>query len=125
MSNTQTLFFVYNANSGLLNSALDSMHKLFSPATYNCHLCAITHGYFGAKKEWETGVKQLNYAVEYFHKNEWIELYPQFKNKKERQFPSVYVCSNGGIKEVLSAAKLEGMSLLELINELKNLKQLN
>ena len=123
MSKTpRTLFFVYNANSGLLNSAFDSLHKLFSPQTYSCHLCAITHGYFGAKKEWEQCVKELEYAVEYFHKDEWIELYPEFKNKKDKKFPAVYICSNGGNKEILSAEQLEEMNLADLIKVLKELK---
>ncbi len=126
MSKTpRTLFFVYNANSGVLNSALDSMHKLLSPQTYKCSLCTITHGYFGAKKEWEIGITQLNYAIEYFHKDEWVELYPEFKKRRDQQFPSIYMCFNSGVKEILSAKQLEGMTLIDLIDILKNLKPIH
>jgi len=36
------LIFVYNANGGLVNSWLDTAHKIVSPSTYSCSLCAIT-----------------------------------------------------------------------------------
>jgi hypothetical protein len=36
------LVIVYNANEGLLAGAMDSLHKLFAPASYPCKLCALT-----------------------------------------------------------------------------------
>ena len=47
------LIFVYNANSGLWNAALDSMHKIISPDTYNCKLCQITYGTFSEMPDWK------------------------------------------------------------------------
>jgi hypothetical protein len=38
------LLFVYNADSGLAAALFDSAHKLLSPQTYACNLCALTHG---------------------------------------------------------------------------------
>lgn len=38
------LVIVYNANAGLLAGAMDSLHKLFAPASYPCKLCALTYG---------------------------------------------------------------------------------
>ncbi|NJM95354.1 MAG: GTPase, partial [Acaryochloridaceae cyanobacterium CSU_5_19] len=40
------LIFVYNANSGGINTALDIAHKLLSPSTYRCNLCRLTHDTF-------------------------------------------------------------------------------
>ena len=37
------LVFVYNANAGLVAGMLDSVHKVVSPATYPCSLCAVTY----------------------------------------------------------------------------------
>ena len=44
MDRGASLLFVYNADSGFFNTLADIGHKLFSPATYPCQLCAITHG---------------------------------------------------------------------------------
>ncbi|WP_241234677.1 hypothetical protein [Nonlabens ponticola] len=46
------LIFVYNANSGRINSWLDSAHKIISPSTYQCKLCELTHGAFTEHDEW-------------------------------------------------------------------------
>jgi len=50
---SRKLIFVYNANSGKLNSLLGSAHKLFSPKTYSCNLCALTHYLFHENTQWE------------------------------------------------------------------------
>ena len=42
MASNDSLLFVYNADSGFFNTLADIGHKLFSPATYPCQLCAIT-----------------------------------------------------------------------------------
>lgn len=122
MSNSKTLFFVNNANSGLLNLTLDSIHKILSPKTYSCNLCSITHGYFGELKAWKDFTEQCNYTIEYFHKDEWKELYPEFNNKTRNQFPAVYICSNGGLKEIISSEALQGMQLNDLISKVNALK---
>ena len=36
-----TLVFVYNADSGVFNALADAAHKIFSPRTYACNLCAL------------------------------------------------------------------------------------
>ena len=38
---------IYNADGGLVNGALDLLHKTFSPATYACRLCDVTYGPLG------------------------------------------------------------------------------
>ena len=46
------LVIVYNANEGLLAGAMDSLHKLFAPASYPCKLCALTYGLLSMRGEW-------------------------------------------------------------------------
>ncbi|MBU0498608.1 MAG: hypothetical protein KJ558_05035 [Gammaproteobacteria bacterium] len=53
------LLFVYNADSGLFNTLADIGHKIFSPGTYQCDLCALTHGYFQERIEWRAFVESL------------------------------------------------------------------
>ena len=70
-----TLVFVYNADSGLVNTLLDIGHKIVSPQTYNCNLCAITHSTFKMRDEWKQFVAQLNCPVEFLHRDELAERY--------------------------------------------------
>ena len=69
------LIFVYNANSGLFNSLTDTAHKLFSPETYSCNLCAITYGSFGMKKDWKEFLKSIDIPMEFLHRNELKKKY--------------------------------------------------
>ena len=43
------LIFIYNAKSGIVNEFLDFAHKIASPSTYNCNLCAISYDNFMSK----------------------------------------------------------------------------
>jgi len=64
------LVFVYNADSGLFNSLADLAHKIFSPQTYQCNLCAITYSAAGMKKEWKDFLDQLDVPMEFLHRDE-------------------------------------------------------
>jgi hypothetical protein len=64
------LLFVYKADSGLFNTATDIAHKIFSPETYECNLCALTHGYFTIRKEWEGFIRELGLPTEFLHRDE-------------------------------------------------------
>lgn len=69
------LVFVYNADSGLVNTLLDIGHKIVSPQTYSCNLCAITHSTFKMRDEWKQFVEQLGCQVEFLHRDELAERY--------------------------------------------------
>jgi len=64
------LVFVYNADSGLFNAATDMAHKIFSPGTYDCNLCALTHSTFGMRRDWKTFLEQLERPFEFLHADE-------------------------------------------------------
>ena len=65
-----TLVFVYNAESGLFNAVADAAHKVFSPQTYACNLCALTHSYFGMRGEWKQFLESLRRPIEFLHADE-------------------------------------------------------
>lgn len=78
-----TLIFIYNADSGLFNTMTDIAHKMFSPSTYSCNLCAITHGLLSEKQAWRQFIEQLEWPVEFLHRDEYeshyhdkLEAYP-------------------------------------------------
>ena len=121
----QTLFIVYNANSGLFNGAMDSVYKLISPASYSCQLCSITHGYFGAKESWKNFVTQL--------RNDGVNIRVLYKDDLKNwplhfsQIPGVYTLNNGELSLSVDANQLESMkSSEELVQYLRvQLDQLN
>ena len=65
-----TLIFVYNADSGLFNTLADVAHKIFSPATYACNLCALTHTTFGMRQGWKSFLETLDCPLEFLHADE-------------------------------------------------------
>lgn len=65
-----SLVFVYNADSGVFNALSDIAHKIFSPETYACNLCALTHTNFAMRSEWKRFVETLPMPVEFLHADE-------------------------------------------------------
>lgn len=70
------LIFVYNADSGLFNTLADIGHKIFSPQTYACELCALTHGYFRERGPWRAFVESLPLTCEFLHRDEFRQRHP-------------------------------------------------
>ena len=66
----EKLIFAYNAESGILNSVKDLLHKNFSPETYACRLCALTYDNFGMIREWKDFTRSLNIPTEFLHRDE-------------------------------------------------------
>ncbi|HYG10254.1 MAG TPA: hypothetical protein VD835_09920 [Pyrinomonadaceae bacterium] len=64
------LVFVYNAESGLFNTLSDVAHKILSPETYACNLCALTHTAFGMRREWREFLESLDARLEFLHADE-------------------------------------------------------
>ena len=69
------LIFVYNADSGIFNTLADAAHKIFSPKTYSCNLCAITYSNLGMKSEWKAFIEKLPIKSEFLHKDQLREQY--------------------------------------------------
>ncbi len=105
----KTLIFVYNADSGLWNGALDVMHKVFSPKTYSCNLCGITYGALSVKKEWAEFIEKLPLETDFLHRDEFQK---QFDNKAE--LPAVFLTENDAIEPFISAQEMNQMDLKEL-----------
>jgi hypothetical protein len=71
------LLFVYNADSGLLNATVDFFHKIISPATYACSLCAVTYGKQGMRPDWREFVAELPVKTTFLHRDELRKLHPE------------------------------------------------
>lgn len=108
------LIFVYNANSGLFNSLTDIAHKIFSPETYSCNLCALTHSNFGMRKEWKRFVESLDQRIEFLHSDELKSKY----GVEEASLPAIFREENGKAKEWITA---EEINSCQTIGALENL----
>lgn len=75
MDKASALIFVYNAESGLFNLLTDMAHKAFSPETYRCQLCALTHTNFGMRKDWKRFLETLHRPLEFLHADELRQRY--------------------------------------------------
>ena len=79
------LIFVHNADGGTLNAIMDSAHKLFAPSTYQCSLCAITHGMLTMRHEWKDYVRNLPYETRFYHRDGFRQEWPNQQAKLPAQ----------------------------------------
>jgi hypothetical protein len=114
--NTSDLIFVYNANSGIFNAIMDSLHKTFSPKTYNCNLCAITYTSVSMKKQWKDFISKLNVPVLFLHRDELNKKYGII----DLQLPVLLTTRGNHFDVLLSAERLNEIKHLEdLIEQVK------
>ncbi len=114
------MLFVYNADSGRLNSWLDIGHKLLSPDTYSCNLCSLTHGLLTEREEWRNYRESASDELVFLHRDEFEREcgegcafnYPVILREQE----------GGGYETLLSAEEIDGFGeLAELIERLQRL----
>ena len=92
--NEPILVFVYNADSGLVSTLLDIGHKIVSPQTYSCNLCALTHSTFSMRDEWKQFVAQLNCPIEFLHRDELAEQY----GLRDVPLPAIFLKTETGLQ---------------------------
>lgn len=76
VSSAPQLLFVYNADSGVFNLFADIGHKIFSPETYSCSLCALTHGYLQERGQWRSFIDGLACRCDFLHRDEFRAAHP-------------------------------------------------
>lgn len=111
-----SLVFVYNADSGLFNTLSDIAHKLFSPQTYACNLCAITHTPLGMRDEWKEFIEQLDVPVEFLHRDELQKQY----GMTHLRLPAILLREKAQPREWITA---EDINRCRSITDLKSLIQ--
>ena len=113
-TNSSKLIFVYNADSGLFNSLTDTAHKLLSPDTYSCNLCAITYGSFGMQKEWKEFLKSLNCSLEFLHRNELLMKF----DISNVSLPAVFLNSNNSLHLLIDSHSINKCKTIDDLKEL-------
>ena len=107
------LLFVYNADGGLLPGLKDMFHKILSPATYSCSLCAVTYGATSMRPEWKEFVRNLPVPVEFLHRDEFVRAYPQWR---EQALPAAFAeTETGELTPLIEAPEMDAADLNQLM----------
>jgi hypothetical protein len=108
------LVFVYNADSGVFNALADAAHKIFSPDTYACNLCALTHTAFGMRGEWKHFLEGLGVPLEFLHADELKSRY----GLEGVPLPAVFEKDDGGLKVLADADAINDCRTLDDLKRL-------
>ena len=110
------LIFIYNAKSGLVNEFLDFAHKIVSPSTYNCNLCALSYGNFSMKKKWSDYISSLPVKSTFTYKDKVSEY--GYDNIK---LPSIIFKDKSKSKVIISSEEINKLKKIDhLINILSD-----
>ena len=110
------LLFVYNADGGVVERTLDYLHKLTSPATYSCSLCALTYGTLGMRAPWREFVERQPYRIDFLHRDEFIR---EHRELAHLPLPAVLATVPGSLpRVVVSSGHLDAVPTLEVLQGL-------
>lgn len=101
MTGSPTLMFVYNADGGIFSAVSDAVHKLLSPATYPCSLCAVSYGAVAMRPEWRAFLESLPQAKTFHHRDDFRRAYPGLNIA----LPAILLASAGRPPEILVDAE--------------------
>jgi hypothetical protein len=97
----------------------DSAHKLLSPTTYDCQICALTHGFAGPRAQWSAFLKTLDVPMEFIHRDEFRRRFPQIVDSTA--LPAIFRQHDGALTSLLDGTVLRGMTdldgLMEFVRE--------
>ena len=112
------LLFVYNADSGRLNTLLDIAHKAISPKTYQCSLCALTHDVFSERQTWKAFREASDHQLDFLHRDEF-----EAKHPPQESYPVILQVDDANENSPLfTSAQLDAFkSLDELIAALQEI----
>jgi hypothetical protein len=103
------LVFVYNADSGMFNTLTDIAHKVFSPKTYSCNLCAISHSYFSERDEWKDFIAGLDAECEFLHRDEFTRKY----QLTDVELPAIFELKDNKIAIGIPADKINDCNSMD------------
>jgi hypothetical protein len=115
---TQRLVIVYNADAGVLAGVMDSVHKIVSPSTYPCQLCAVTYGLAAMKRDWRQFLDGLGMELLFHHRPDFRAAFPQ---AADWPLPLVAVEAEGQLRQLVTAADFAAIpDLAALIATVRN-----
>ena len=101
------LIFIYNADGGIAQGIMDSVHKTLSPSTYPCSLCAFTYGAFTMDRRWRAWLKALPVPSLFYHKDD--------SPYRDVALPVVLVDRGGQIEPLVPADRLNTLDSVDAL----------
>jgi hypothetical protein len=110
----KTLLFVYNADSGFFNTVADIAHKITSPDTYECELCALTHDTFNINRQWKQFLAETDLEFVFLHRDEFRKKYPE----QGEPLPAIFVAKANGLEVLIGKQQLQSLTDVQQLIEL-------
>ena len=113
----KTLYFIYNADGGLLNEIKYWINKNLLNKQNTCELCDISHSKIFVRSDWLQFIKELkkDYKVEVLHRNE----VPKKIIEKNYVFPCVIGETENDLIEIINSISFSGFRKTEGMKELR------
>ena len=113
----RTLYFIYNADGGLLNEIKYWINKNLLNKQNTCELCDISHSEIFVRSDWLQFIKELkkDYKVEVLHRNE----VPNKIIEKNYVFPCVIGETENDLIEIINSISFSGFRKTEGMKELR------
>ena len=117
MSQFKSIYFIYDADGGMLNEIKYWINKSILKKDSACELCDISHGKLFVRMEWLKFIKELKteYEVEVLHRNEL----PRKILEYSFQLPCVIGETDQGLKEIFNKTAFKDLENLKNVNELR------
>ena len=114
----KTIYFIYNADGGLLNEIKYWINKNLLRKQIACELCDISHSKIFVRSEWLQFIKELkrDYNVDVLHRNE----IPKKILKKNYGFPCVIGETENDLIEIVNSISFSGFRKNEGVKELRD-----
>ena len=110
-----TLIFAYRAERGFFNTLSHTMHRVFSPETYECRLCQFTFSAVGMLRPWKEFLESRPEAKIFYHRKEFQAAFPEVKE----ELPLILESNpnSNKVRVLLDRSAIESCSELEELIE--------
>ena len=113
----KTVYFIYNADGGLMNEIKYWINKNLLKKEMVCELCDISHSKIFVRYDWLKFIKELrkDYKVKVLHRNE----IPKKILEKNFLFPCVIVETENDLIEIINSISFSSFRKTEGVKELR------
>ena len=117
MIQVKNIYFIYDADGGILNEIKYWVNKNILKKDSACELCDISHGKFFVRLEWLKFIKELKtkYKVEVLHRNEL----PKKIEERNFQLPCIIGETDDELIEIVNKNTFQDLENLSNVEDLK------
>ena len=117
MIQVKNIYFIYDADGGILNEIKYWVNKNILKKDSACELCDISHGKIFVRLEWLKFIKELKtkYKVELLHRNEL----PMKIKERNFQLPCIIGETDNELIEIVNKTTFQDLENLSNVEDLK------